>query len=172
MTTTTSTDVINQLAGIPDDSPLGQLRSSREVAFNAAQGSFQALLEPEPNELGGVSRLEREAIVYRIALLERSAPVVAHHRARLEAAGATPEEIAAIELFPERDGLPPHLVAILDHTDLLTKQPKAASPEALKALREAGLSTRDIVTVSQLIAFASFQVRLLTTLRILKEEQA
>ena len=60
MTTTTSSDVINQLAGIADDSPLGQLRASRDVAFKAAQGSFQALLEPE--EPGGVSRLEREAV--------------------------------------------------------------------------------------------------------------
>ncbi len=170
MTTTTSNDIINQLAGIADDSPLGELRASREVAFNAAQGSFHALLEPD--ELGGVSRQEREAVAYRIGLLERSEPVIAHHRTRLEAAGATPEEIAAIERFPEGEGLSPHLTAILTHTDLLTKQPKAASPEALGALREAGLSTRDIVTVSQLIAFASFQVRLLATLRILKEEQA
>jgi CMD domain protein len=170
MTTTTSTDIINQLAGIPDDSPLGELRASREVAFNAAQGSFTALLEPE--DLGGVSRLEREAVAYRIGLLERSEPVIAHHRARLESVGATAEEIAAIEAFPEGDGLSPHLVAILDHTDLLTNEPKAASPEALEALKAAGLSTRDIVSVSQLIAFISFQVRLLATLRILKEEQA
>jgi len=168
--TTTSTDVINQLAGIADDSPLGRLRASRDVAFKAAQGSFRALLEPE--ELGGVSRLEREAVAYRVGLLERSAPVIALHRAQLEAAGATPEEIAAIESFPEGEGRSPHLTAILTHTDLLTREPKAASPEALDALREAGLSTRDIVTVSQLIAFVSFQVRLLATLRILKEEQA
>jgi CMD domain protein len=168
--TATSTDVINQLAGIADDSPLGQLRASREVAFNAAQGSFRALLEPE--ELGGVSRLEREAVAYRIGLLERSEPVIAHHRTRLAAVGATPEEIAAIEAFPEGEGLSPHLTAILTHTDLLTKGPKDASPQALDALKQAGLSTRDIVTVSQLIAFVSFQVRLLATLRIMQEEQA
>jgi uncharacterized protein YciW len=158
--TTTSTDIINQLAGIPDDSPLGELRASRDVAFNAAQGSFKELLEPE--DLGGVSRLEREAVAFRIA----------HHRARLEAVGATPEEIAAIEAFPDGNGLSPHLTAILTHTDLLTTSPKNASPEALEALKQAGLSTRDIVTVSQLIAFVSFQVRLLATLRILREEQA
>ena len=170
MTTTTSTDIINQLAGIPDDSPLGRLRASRDVAFHAAQGSFRELLEPA--DLGGVSRLEREAVAYRIGLLERSEPVIAHHQARLAAVGATPEEITAIEAFPEGDGLSPHLVAILDHTDLLTDEPKAASPEALEALRQAGLNTRDIVSVSQLIAFVSFQVRLLATLRIMQEEQA
>ena len=134
MTATTSTGIINQLAGIPDESPLGQLRASRDVAFNAAQGSFQALLEPA--EPGGVSRLEREAVAYRIGLLERSEPVIAHHRARLEAVGATPEEISAIEAFPEGEGLSPQLVTMLDHTDLLTEQPKDASPDRAAAVRE------------------------------------
>lgn len=166
----THRDVINQLAGIADDSPLGKLRASREIAFNAAQGSFKALLEPD--DLGGVSRLEREAIAYRVALLEQSRPVIDLHNKRLQEVGATAEQIEAIENYPELGVLPSRLETILGHVDLLTLEPKAASPEALTALKAAGLSTRDIITVSQLIAFVSFQVRLLATLRIMKEPAA
>lgn len=166
----TDHDIINQLAGIADDSPLGKLRASREIAFNAAQGSFKALLEPD--DLGGVSHLEREAIAYRVALLEQSKPVIDLHNQRLQEAGATAEQIEAIENYPEIGVLPSRLETILGHVDLLTLEPKAASPEALTALNTAGLSTRDIITVSQLIAFVSFQVRLLATLRIMKEPAA
>jgi CMD domain protein len=166
----TDHDVINQLAGIADDSPLGKLRASRDTAFNAAQGSFKALLEP--NDLGGVSRLEREAIAYRVSLLEQSKPVSDLHRARLQEIGATAEQIEAIENYPEGGVLPSRLETILGHVDLLTLEPKAATPEALTALKTAGLSTRDIITVSQLIAFISFQVRLLAALRIMKEPAA
>jgi CMD domain protein len=163
-------DIINQLAGIADDSPLGKLRASRDTAFTAAQGSFKALLEPD--DFGGVSRIEREAIAYRVALLEQSTPVIDLHNTRLQEAGATAEQIEAIADYPEVGNLPERLETILGHVDLLTLEPKAASPEALTALNAAGLSTRDIITVSQLIAFVSFQVRLLATLRVMKEPQA
>jgi CMD domain protein len=163
-------DIINQLAGIADDSPLGKLRASREITFNAAQGSFKALLEPD--DLGGISRFERDAIAYRIAFLEQSKPLADLHRTRLQESGASNAEIEAIEDYPETGVLTAHLNAMLAHVDLLTLEPSAASPEALTALRAAGLSTRDIVTVSQLIAFVSFQVRLLASLRVMAESQA
>lgn len=163
-------DIINQLAGITDDSPLGKLRASREVTFNAAQGSFKALLEPD--DPGGVSRFERDAIAYRVAFLEQSQPVAELHRTRLQENSASGGEIEAIEDYPETGVLPARLNAMLAHVDLLTLEPSAASPEALTALRTAGLSTRDIVTISQLIAFVSFQVRLLASLRVMKESQA
>ena len=41
---------------------------------------------------------------------------------------------------------------------------------SLAAIADAGLSPRDIVTISQLISFASYQVRLLAGLRLLAEE--
>src|SRR4051794_8187634 len=92
------TDVINQLAGITPDSRVGKLRASREVAYNAAQGSFDELFEPDDPK--GVSRQERDATAYRIAILEKSGPVIALHRSRLQALGLTDADLAAIEQFP------------------------------------------------------------------------
>ena len=93
------TDIINELAGITADSPLGQLRPRAEVAFNAAQGSFDELFEPADPK--GVSRQERDATALRIAILEKSEPVIALHRSRLQGLGLTDADLAAIEQFPD-----------------------------------------------------------------------
>jgi CMD domain protein len=165
------TDIINQLAGIADDSPLGQLRASRDVTFRAAAGSYRELISPD--DPGGLSYVERDAIAYRIATLEHSPAVADHHRQRLASAGVSGNLIEAIAQFPQgSDRLDAHLVAALAHSDLLTRSPRDASADEIAALKAAGFSTRDIVSLSQLIAFVSFEVRLLSALRILQEEQA
>jgi CMD domain protein len=165
------TDIFNQLAGIADDSPVGQLRASRDVTFNAAAGSYRALITPD--DPGGLTYSERDAIAYRIALIEQSPAVSQHHRQRLITAGATADHLEAIEQFPQgSDRLDPHLVAALTHSDLLTRSPRDASKDEIAALKAEGFSTRDIISLSQLIAFVSFEVRLLSALRILGEEQA
>ena len=40
----------------------------------------------------------------------------------------------------------------------------------LEALRDAGLAARDIVTIAQIVAFVSYQVRVVAGLRALAEE--
>ncbi|MGN6700235.1 MAG: CMD domain protein [Thermomicrobiales bacterium] len=166
--TDTGHDVIAELAGIAVDSPLGQLRAQQPAAVRAAQGSYQALLEPD--DLPGVSPRERYAIALRVAVLTPSEPVAAWHRERLRALGLNDEALAAIEEFPAGPALAPRETAILAHTDLLTIHPGAATPAHLAALQAAGLSPRDIVTISQLVAFVSYQVRVLAGLRLLAEE--
>jgi uncharacterized protein YciW len=50
---------------------------------------------------------------------------------------------------------------------MLVFHPRDGTPAALQALLDAGWSTTDIVTLSQIIAFLSFQIRVVTGLRIL-----
>ena len=45
--------------------------------------------------------------------------------------------------------------------------PRDAAPAALQALLDAGWSTTDIVTLSQIAAFLSFQIRVVAGLRVL-----
>ena len=52
---------------------------------------------------------------------------------------------------------------------LLTFRPRDASPDALQSLLDAGWSTDGVVTVSQLVAFTHFQLRVVAGLSILKE---
>jgi CMD domain protein len=167
-TDTETRDHINELAGITPESPVAQLRAERPEVVRAAQGSYRVLLEPD--EPAGVSRREREMIALRVAVLTPSPTVAASHRDRLRALGATDTELAAIEQFPDGAGLSPREVAILRYADRLTREPGTARPEHIAEVKAAGLSPRDIVTIAQLIAYMSFEVRLLAGLRLLAEE--
>ena len=59
------------------------------------------------------------------------------------------------------------LAAAFDHMHLLVFHPRDAAPAALQALLDAGWSTTDIVTLSQIAAFLSFQIRVVAGLRAL-----
>jgi uncharacterized protein YciW len=61
----------------------------------------------------------------------------------------------------------PRLAPALAFARLLTFTPVEATPSALEALIRAGWSLRGIVTLAQLIAFVSFQSRLVVGLRLL-----
>ena len=50
---------------------------------------------------------------------------------------------------------------------LLVFHPRDAAPATLEALLDAGWSTTEIVTLSQIIAFLSFQIRVAAGLRVL-----
>ena len=161
-------DVINELAGIAPDSPLAHLRAQRPDITRYAQGSYEALFEPD--DPAGVSRYERELIALRVATLTAMPALARWHEERLRTLGANDETIAAVERFPHGAALPPRETALLQHTDRVASAPASSTKEQLDALTAVGLGPRDIVTISQLIAFLSFQVRTLTGLRILAED--
>jgi CMD domain protein len=59
------------------------------------------------------------------------------------------------------------LATAFDHAHLLVFHPRDAAPATLQSLLDAGWSTTDIVTLSQIIAFLSFQIRAAAGLRVL-----
>jgi alkylhydroperoxidase domain protein/CMD domain protein len=176
----TNADIINVLAGIGDQTPLAALRSQRADATTHAQGSYDALFHP--SETGGLSHLERYAAALRVASLHESPGAIEHFRARLQAAGAGQRivaEVAEVEAKPEQRSLHgpdldkivgPRLQAILQHADLLSLRPARATPEDVQLLAFAGFSTREIVSLSQVIAFTSFFTRVLGALQLLGAE--
>ena len=50
---------------------------------------------------------------------------------------------------------------------MLVFHPRDATSDALKSLLDAGWSTTDVVTLSQIVAFLSFQIRVVVGLRTL-----
>lgn len=71
-----------------------------------------------------------------------------------------------------REALGARLAAALEHAHLLVFRPRESSPEALEALADAGWSADGIVTLSQLVAFLAFQLRVAAGLRLLVQEDA
>jgi len=190
-----ATDVIDQLVGIAPGDALDSLRNQRPNARENAQASFDALLHS--NDLENVSQLERTAIAYwTLALSQSSATrfyrdlLVAEDEATLvalEAAlpGATTsgpygdypdgplsvENVEGLDWQPSAalaDAVGARLAAALAHTHLLVYRPRDSSAEAIQALLDAGWSTTGIVTLSQLVAFLSFQLRVVAGLTVLK----
>lgn len=162
-----SRDVLNTLAGIAPESALNELRQKRANLAQFTQDSYEALLEP--NDFAGVSGIERDLVALRSALLAPSGMLAEHYRTRLQKQGVSNDLISAVEQFPNGGALSKRETLLLQFTDLLSLQPRDATPDNLAPLTEGGFSTRDIVTVAQLIAFVSYQARVLAGLRALKE---
>ena len=63
--------------------------------------------------------------------------------------------------------LGPRLAAAFEHMHLLVFHPRDSAPASLQTLLDAGWSTAEIVTLSQIAAFLSFQIRVVAGLRVL-----
>jgi alkylhydroperoxidase domain protein/CMD domain protein len=168
--TDASQDVINALLRVDEQSPLAQLRARRPEATTHAQGSYEALFVND--SATDVSRVERFATALRVAALHAEPRLVDHYSAELRAAAPDGDRLVSDVLAgPGAAGLPARLRAMLAHADLLVLRPAAATPADLEALAQAGLSAPEIVTVSQIIAFTSFQLRVYVGLTLLRGDE-
>ena len=192
-----TTDVIDHLVGIVPGDALDALRNQRPNARENAQASFDALIHSD--ELDNASQAERLAIAYWAIALSQSAAAPFYRElladedeataSALDAAlpdavttgpyGDYPEGPLSVEnvsglIWRPDDALAasvgPRLAAALAHTHLLVYRPRDSSAVALQALLDAGWSTTGIVTLSQLVAFLSFQLRVVAGLTVLKGE--
>jgi len=195
--TTVTTDVIDRLVGIAPGDALDAIRNERPNARENAQASFDALLHSE--ELDDASQLERLAIAYWTIALSQS-PAAPFYRellateddataSALDAAlpgaltvgpyGDYPDGPLSVENVPGlvwrpeaalESAVSHRLAAALAHTHLLVYRPRDSSADALQTLLDAGWSTTGIVTLSQLVAFLNFQLRVVAGLTVLKGE--
>ena len=189
------TDVIDELAGLARGTYLDTIRDHRPAARENAQKSYEALFAPA--DPAGVTLAERFAVALFVAGLHRDERITAFYRDGLvrygaELVAAVEDEVRRGEtsgpygrypvgpLSVEDDPgivhrvvdanrylLGTRLAAAFEHAHLLVFRPRDASPAALQALLDAGWTTADIVTLSQLVAFLSFQVRVVVGLRAL-----
>lgn len=186
MTDVPDTDVIDTLAGIPPGSALDAARRQRPEARTHAQASFDALFAPR--DPAGFPLAERLAVAAFVAALHTQPEAQRFYVGRLNAADpALAEAVAAAvrqaarhaptgphgaypagplskedsppPAFAADPALGPRLAAALAHAHMLVFHPRDASPEHLQRLVDAGWATPSIVTLSQLVAFLSFQIR-------------
>jgi CMD domain protein len=66
-----------------------------------------------------------------------------------------------------REALGPRLATAFEHVHMLVFHPRDADARSLQALLDAGWTTGAIVTLSQLVAFLSFQIRVVAGLKVL-----
>jgi CMD domain protein len=190
-------DVIDTLSGIAPRSRLGELRAHRPEAREQAQATYDALLSPVDDS--AMSQVERRAVAAFVAALF-DVPSAEQHYARLLAqadpplAGVVAEavelgrgagpygefhgELAAestpgpeLVLLPHlADALGERLTVALQHAHMLALHPRDSSRARLEPLVAAGWSADGIVTLSQLVSFLAFQVRVIAGLAVLVAE--
>jgi len=195
-------DIIDTLAGIAPGSALDGIRARRLQARENAQKSYLSLFEPiDASDFSLVERAVVAAFVtglhgessvatfYReklaassggAALLEAIDAEIARGRTSGPygsfPAGPLSVENTAGLIYrvsaASKSVLGTRLVAALEHAHLLVFRPRDAASADMKALLAAGWSATGIVTFSQLVAFLSFQVRVVSGLRTLAAASA
>lgn len=145
-------DVIDLAAGLQPGSRLHAARRYRETAVAHTQASHDALLF-EPVE--GLPPADRLHVAVAVCEAAGAGSLAAHYRERLarESSGQA--------------GTPSSRAAALDWARLLTLDPHRGDRAALQRLREAGLADAAIVALAQLVAFLSYQTRVVAGLRAL-----
>lgn len=142
-------DVIDALVPLHATSPLHAVRHQRDKVVAATQGSYDAIFDPA---LPGLAMAERLLAAHTVARLSGSTALEAHYRDRLDRLPATPPDGERVQ-------------AILAFAEVLTEHPMEGDRIALLKLPAAGLSTPEIITLAQLIAFVAYQVRVVAGLQ-------
>jgi len=198
----TSGDVIDSLAGIAPGSSFDKVRDQRPEARKNAQASYIALFAPrDPGGVSLQERFAVASFVAGLhgepQTAEHYAAGLAAAGASPELSAAVAAEIDAATargpygVFPKgplsaEDApgaehrvapdlaarLGKRLVAAFEHTHMLVFHPRDAAAPSLQRMLDAGWTTTDVVTLSQLVSFLSFQIRIVAGLRALAAARA
>jgi len=188
-------DIIDRLVGTSLD-----LRNRRPITKEQTQASFDALFNNQTP--GSFTKLERFAVALFVASLHRDQQALEFYTEKLRALSpshvALIEQAAASALtngpygtYPdgplsnenkaginwqldekEEAQLGEKLSRALEHAHFLTFHPRDAHSSRLATLKSAGWDTATIVTLSQLVSFLSYQLRIAHGLRALAANPA
>lgn len=168
----THDDLVDRMAGLLPGSPTWTLRRTRTKVVDATQGSHDALFDPD---LAGLDPVERLAVAFYACRLTPAPALAAHYRERLLATSVEPRWIEPIAHgSPESIATAlgslggARLAEILAFTRKLIERPIDGDKAALLRLPAAGLTTPAVVALAQLIAFLSYQTRVVAGLAALK----
>lgn len=140
-------DLIQTLSAIAEGSAFADSRHTRQAATEHTQGCYEALFT---TATASFPLPERAAIAAQVAQWHQADSLSQHYQTLDIAAEPTP-----------------HLQAALDFARFLTFEPVSVTPKHLQQLQQAGWQTDSLITLAQLIAFVSFQSRLITGFTLL-----
>lgn len=152
----TMTEAVDRLTGGAGET----LKAGRPKVWAALEASHAALLGPDA--IPDIAPAERQLVAVAVATWHADATAADLYAAAAAEAGAPVE---AIERARAGGSAEPRLAAMLAHARLLTFSPASATPADLDALRAAGIGEDGIVSLAQLVAYLSHQLRAAHLLR-------
>ncbi|MGE0802229.1 MAG: alkylhydroperoxidase domain protein [Lautropia sp.] len=141
-----------RLAGVEAGTPLAEALATRAEATRNTEASYRVLFETADTDR--LSAAERFAIALAAAEVHEDRVLIDFYRARLDEAGGDPSVDARHE-------------AAVRHVKRVAAEPVRIAAADLRNLEAAGWSADAILTLSQIVAYVSFQSRLVAGLALL-----
>ena len=148
-------DVIDRAAGLAPGDALHAARRLRATVVDATQASHDALLN---DPVAGLSTADRLRVAVHCCHAAGAPTLAAHYLALLQAQHTVQAS--------------PALPAMLAWAATLTSEPRRGDRAAVQALKDAGLDDAAIVALAQLVAFLSYQTRVVAGLKAMRDEGA
>lgn len=168
--TATTTDVINSILGVDDNSAVVTLRNQKPVLIEELQAYYDAIFAPEAASARAFSVADRALVAVRVASHTNSQAVADWYANVARSSGVSDESIIeARDVSVPATGQTP-LGAAIRHADLLAIHTSDARASDLQAFKDAGFTPASILSLSQTIAFVSYQLRLIAGLRAFGEQ--
>lgn len=158
-------DVIDAVVGLVPDDALFAIRHTRQKISDATQNSYDLFFSPAGQSLAIRDRL---LVAWYACVLSRATGLAQHYRAALARHDGDPAIDAAVAADRLDDLEPSNLKAMLAFTRKLIVKPVEGDQAQIDQLQAAGMTAADIVTLAQLIAFLSYQIRVTAGLQAMK----
>lgn len=157
-------DLINSLLELDSKNNLYQARQFRDQVLLGTQASYDAIFGPQLS----LPLSTRYLIAIYASQLSEASTLTQHYIKQAEIIEEANRWLPAIIKDDLSLITDPKLQEMLIFTRALTLNPIEGDKTALLALENAGISVPDCIAIAQLIAFLSYQIRLVTGLKAMQ----
>ncbi len=163
-TAASTRDAIDAILG--DAGPrVAALRRQKPELADQLQAYYRAVFEPDADSAAALPLADRGVVAVRVASHTGSRAVADWYAAIAASAGADAATVARARDVTDPWAEDAPLAAAIRHADMLTTRPASAQRGDLDTLKEAGFTPAGIMSLSQVVAFVSYQLRLIAGLR-------
>ena len=160
-----TTDVVYAILGVDESSPIASIRNQKPEQIEALQTYYQSIFEPESVSAEQFSVADRALVATRVASHTGSTAVADWYAKLAIESGAPEEHVRKVRDVESAWTDASWLGASIRRADRITLEPASAEAEHIAELAAAGLTPAAILSLSQVIAFVSYQVRFIAILR-------
>ncbi|MEJ7838455.1 MAG: hypothetical protein WKF81_06535 [Thermomicrobiales bacterium] len=158
-------DVVHAILGIDDSSVIARLRKKKPGQIDELQAYYRSIFEPETVSADQFPVSLRALVALRVATHTRSSAVAAWYADLARESGAVEVDLQRASDLADEWSDDTVTGASLRRTDKITLKPSSAQAEDIDALTSSGLTPGAILSLSQVIAFVSYQLRFVAVLR-------
>lgn len=160
-------DVVYNILGVGERSKIAALRNTKPQQIEELQNYYRSIFAPEAVSAAGFSVADRALVAVRVASHTGSTAVTDWYANLATSNGVDAATITRARDVADSWDDATTLGAAIRRADKVTTHPVDTRAEDLQWLKDAGLTPAAILSLSQAIAFVSYQLRFIAGLRAL-----